>query len=290
MNIVDKLKWMRKQDQSPNDGSPGGNGSQPKASEQPNKPANPPAPEAQGDDGDFDEYGYRKASETPPKQEGKGDEKPQQDPAAKPPEKAADPGGVKTPSSTGYGEVDPPATPPATGDKPADKPADPPATPPAANDVKVDVTGLSTEVAEQVKTFVKTHDLNEAQAKALTDLRRAEIAAAAQVTNEAKAQAERQKANWNQEMRNDPEFGRANFKVNLDRVDKLLEEFCPELKNRLTESKGMLPPYIMKGLMRVAQSVYATSTYSGGQPPAGEKEETVEDKKASELQTLYPNF
>lgn len=291
MNLVEWMNWKRKLDQAPSEGSPGGNGSEPKAGSQPPQSANPPAPQTEGDGGDFDEFGYRKTPAAAANQAGKADQKPQQDPPTKPAATPPADGGVKGPSSTGYNDVDP-ETPPAAAAKPPES-TPPTETPPApADEVKVDVTGLSPEVAKEVQTFAKTHKLSAEQAKALADLRRAEVAGHEQAVNEAKAAAERQKANWNQELRNDPEFGRTNFKANVDRVDKLLEEFCPELKNRLTESKGMLPPYIMKGLMRVAQNVYSTANFTGGQPPVGDKEDKASpaDKRAAELQEMYPNF
>lgn len=236
----------------------GGGGTPPadKSKEQSTPPTDPAASEGEGD---FDDYGY-------PIVKDEGD--PPKEAAGKPksePPKADDK--IENPA-TGYG-VEPPKvddpTPPVT------PPATPPADPPTVDlGFEVNDDGIPKEESAKLKEFLKKHGASKELAQALLDQRKSELQSAeasrVQAEQEAKAQKSRVEAQWHKELKDDPTFGGEKFAHNILRAEKVVEEFMPDLKKRLTETKAMLPPYVMRGLANVGNHLYETPSLVQGDP------------------------
>lgn len=171
----------------------------------------------------------------------------------KPPEPAPPPEPVKVEKpATGYG-TKPPENPPA---------APPPQTPePVADEFDPALEGLAKEEAGRIKEFAKKNTLTVAQVKAFADVRKIELkndqAALAKAQEDAKNQTLRIRASWDKELRDDPDFGRDNLEKNLGNAERVLEDFMPQTKKILTERGGMLPPYVMRDLAKMAEKLYS---------------------------------
>src|SRR5690606_22788749 len=64
-----------------------------------------------------------------------------------------------------------------------------------------------------------------------------------------------QRESWVNELKTDASFGGENFTKNVDKVEKVLAKYMPETKKMLTERKGMLPPTLMKDLLKIANAL-----------------------------------
>jgi len=80
------------------------------------------------------------------------------------------------------------------------------------------------------------------------------------------AQVKAQRDSWKKELTTDTEFGGENFDKNVDRVEKVLEKFMPDTKKVLTERGTMLPPYIMRDLLKVSKALNPTTKLVNGDP------------------------
>lgn len=160
---------------------------------------------------------------------------------------AADP----APGKSGYGEEPPAADPakPAEAAKPADEPK---------LDYELDVNGIPEKDAKYVKDFAIKHKVPKEVAQALVEERRE--AAREYAAHQAKLvqQQKEQKIAWHKELKEDKDFGGANFAHNVKQAERVIEEFMPNIKNKLTESGAMLPPYIMRDLASLAKTLYGT--------------------------------
>lgn len=244
------------------DTSVGGYGAPANATPVPPPPAqqqaNPAPAQAPGNDDNLDDFGYEKsklAEGTPAA------------PAAQ--TQAAD---AKTKTQTvapatepvaGYGRDPVIATPPAT-------------TPPAAAEpikleYELDVKDLAPEETEKFKKIAFDHKLSKEVAQALVDMRKQENqniqAELIKLKTDNENKIAQQKAGWHNELVTDPKFGGENYLHNLARVDKVLTTLMPDTKKVLTERKSMLPPYVMRDLLTVYNSLYSTDEFVGGQPP-----------------------
>ncbi|MFM6930412.1 MAG: hypothetical protein ACKOX6_18255, partial [Bdellovibrio sp.] len=94
--------------------------------------------------------------------------------------------------------------------------------------------------------------------------------------NAAKIAAQEIKANWHKELKNDPKFGGENFARNVHKVDKLLNEFAPEMKKNLTERKAMLPPIVMRDMLRIAEAIYSTEPLVHGDSKSPSKPDSAD--------------
>lgn len=94
-----------------------------------------------------------------------------------------------------------------------------------------------------------------------------------------------EKAKWYKELKDDPVFGGGKFELNVVRADKILDQYIPELKKRLTDAKGMLPPDLMRGLARIADDLYPDDKLVQGDPPPveGKDGKGGKDEKADPL-------
>lgn len=237
-------------------------------SENPNPPANPAVPKAEGNNDNLDELGYEKTPADPKTPEGK--EKSEVDPKAK--AAAAEPKKVENPG-TGYGDEPPKVEelPPVVKEEPKGEP----------DEIDKAVGELPKEDAAKVKDFAKKYALTPEQIKAYGDLRRSELKEAAATFERRKQEIENEKvkirATWHNELKQDKDFGGENFAKSIDQAEKVLEEFMPNTKKHLTEHKTMLPPYVMRDLAKLGIHLYSsTENLVHGDPtvPVESKEKT----------------
>ncbi len=271
-NLLKKPRLDKVSDGSPAGGMPPVPPVIPKPPEQ-QPPAETPAP-AEGKGSEFDDFGYPKAApaEAPPKEGEKPKEgDPQPKAAAKEPEEVAEPG-------TGYGDKAPKvedAVPPVI-----------PAVPPQApDDIDKALEGVPKEDALEIKAFAVEHKLTPEVAKAWGDKVKAAVAQnAVEVANMeriAEQQKSQQRHSWYNELKNDKDFGGANFDRNRLQAEKVLQEFMPSTKKELTARGSMLPPYVMRDLAKMGDHLYATERLTQGDPivpvvPENKKDEALE--------------
>lgn len=226
-----------------------------------NEPKTEQAP-AQGDTGSqaegdqFDDFGYPITKEEGDKKpEGSGDKKsevPKEEPTK-----------IENPS-TGYGDE-----PPKIEDAPPEKKEDP-----KKDDIdlgfEVNAEGVPAEELSKLKSFLKKHNASKELAQELIDQRKQEIASikAEQeaAEKEMKLERDRTRVAWHKELKDDPNFGGDKFGFNVLRAEKVVEEFMPNTKKRLTETKAMLPPYVMRDLVKLADHLYSTEKLVQGDP------------------------
>jgi hypothetical protein len=163
---------------------------------------------------------------------------------------------IKDPA-TGYSTEEPPA--PKEVPIVKEEKKDPPADDPLAIEEPGDL--LEDEIKE-LKAFATEKKLNKEAFKSLVDFKKAEVKKAQEFVNnqqkEAAALAAKTRHDWHKELKADPTFGGNNFEHSLKDVEKILKDHLPNVKNKLTESKGILPPYIMKDLAALAKHIYGT--------------------------------
>jgi hypothetical protein len=129
--------------------------------------------------------------------------------------------------------------------------------PPADAEPKVEFNseGLNDDGKKVVEAFAKTHKLTKEVTQAFADQLKLQVKSIADIqTAQAQAAADNKKAvqaGWEDELKNDKDFGGENFKANIKRVDTVLEKLFPHTKNLLTTNKSMLPPSIMKDFLTV---------------------------------------
>jgi len=236
-----------------------------------NPPSNGPIEPAQGGNEQYDDLGYLIQPEdrepsTPPA--------PPVAPAAVVPPVTPPTPPAQAPSEksvTGYGEdpsaVAPPVTPPPVV----------PVVPPKTIEQMNDEEKAKHLVTETIKDLSDVYDKDKITAYALKHKMSPEALAdyvqmAKNDEAEHKQQVEKtqreQRANWYKELKSDPEFGGTNFDTNIHKVDTMMAMYMSDTKKVLTERGSMLPPYIMKDYLRVANLLNPTTKFEGGEPPA----------------------
>jgi hypothetical protein len=148
-------------------------------------------------------------------------------------------------------------------------------------EIELDIETLEEEDVADILEFIKTHDVSTEAAQALVDIKKKEIAAIVQYDADAATEAEnapkRIEAEWTKELKNDPDFGGAKFKESLHQSEKVINDFFPTMKKQLTERGGMLPPYIMKDLAKLANHLYSPGKLVQGDPTVPPKAEEEDD-------------
>lgn len=131
------------------------------------------------------------------------------------------------------------------------------------------VAPLSDADKKTVSEFAVAHKLTKEQVEAYVNLRKSEDAKAEE---NQKAQIVSTRNAWIKELKDDKDFGGANFDKNVDRVEKVLQNFLPNTKKVLTERGSVLPPYIMRDLLSLEKTLNPTTTLVGGGPKVELKE------------------
>ena len=240
--------------------------------------------EGSEDAGDTDDYGYGEIPEEAgdEKSEDKADDKPEQTETPKQDEKKP----VEK-SSTGYvdenGEPkseekpkeDPPKKeePPKTEEKPGEGEE-------LLKDVKFE--GVNDEDKKTLSDFIKTHKLPKEAAQAMVDLRKTESekikAFAAEHDKKMKDLEAEVKRGWIKELKEDKDFGGTNFAHSIKAAEKVMSEFLPNTKIKLTGADKMVPPYLMKDLAALHKKLYSNEKFdSNGNNPTPDSDDNNPD-------------
>ena len=210
------------------------------------KPAEPKA----------DDFGYTAAE---PKVEPAAE--PKVEPVAEPVAEPKTEPVVENPA-TGYDDknkVEPAAEPKA-------EPKTEPVTEPKTEDeIKKEFDGLLTDFSDKevILDFAIKQKLTKEQVEAYVSLRKEEDARLIAKFDNDKIEA---RSKWSNELKEDKDFGGDDFDKNINRVEKVLENFMPNTKKVLTDTKGMLPPYIMRDLLSLSKTLNPTISLVSGDP------------------------
>lgn len=169
---------------------------------------------------------------------------------------------------------------PATGYGDEPPKVEEPATPPVEEPIKTDLgfelklEGLPKAEAEKVIEFAKANELSEKAAQAFADFRKSQIKSAEEGVVAAKKAAEQERnrirSEWHKELKNDPKFGGEKFAYNIALAEKVVDQLMPHTKKMLTERGTMLPPYVMRDLVKIGEHFNPTQQLVQGDPPAPE--------------------
>lgn len=147
-----------------------------------------------------------------------------------------------------------------------------------------DTTGLIPSEVEDIKALAKEHNLPESAVKAIVEYRKDEVKKLNEFAEaqEKKRQEEVQqiRSQWHKELKSDPTFGGEKFAFNVKQTEKVIEDFMPGLKKELTERQNMLPPYLMRDLLKLANHLYSTPKLTQGEPVIEKKEAEDDDPLA----------
>lgn len=229
-----------------------------------------PAKAAPATEAPTDDFGYEEPGTPAPK----ADEPPKTDDNVDPP-KTDDEPAKKDGEKTGLGYDDEDEVTPPEEKKPEEKkPDDAP---------KTDEEKAQAEISEVVKSlgdgydkekvlaFAKEHKLTKDQVAAYVKMQ-TEADQAALKAHETKVKEQRKQ--WKEELRNDKDFAGEKgdqFDKNVLKVNQLLDKFGPNIKKKLTESKGMLPPYLMKDFLAMAKALNPKQDFVSGEAPVVEE-------------------
>lgn len=147
---------------------------------------------------------------------------------------------------------------PPEGDKlPTEETTEPP-----KGEALFDESGLSKDQIIGIKNFVAANKLSKEAAQEYVALAKGfkTQVEAYEKERAAKIQqaAQKQKANWFNELKQDKDFGGQNFDANLKKVDVVLDRFFPNTKKELTTNKSMLPPSVMRDLQSLHKALLGT--------------------------------
>lgn len=241
------------------------------------KPPNDPPPQDDGlgfynqskDDkgGEANPGGKKEGEATPPKDEKKDETKPED-------------------QVSGYG-----AEPPKDGAK-DEKPSEPPKQDPPKDEglgYELDLKEVEKSTAEALLKIAKEQKLSKEQAEAFVQFKKQEIKAQADADakyeEEYKAAQIKQKQDWYNELKNDADFGKDKFNHSVARVEKFISEMMPDTKKVLTERRSMLPPYVMKDILRTANKFYDNGKFVQGEQPAAAA--AAKEKEADDPLAFY---
>lgn len=126
------------------------------------------------------------------------------------------------------------------------------------------VEGLTEDKIKDIQKFAKDHKLTKEQAQGLVEKYKAEQALDIKAAEEYKTKEAEVFKKWENELKEDAEFGGKNFDQSVHGVNKLIREELPGLKNLLTTSGKRLPPSLMKDLNKVARKLYGETEFNLG--------------------------
>ena len=172
---------------------------------------------------------------------------------------------------------------PKAEDKPAEKDAD--------DYGIIDTEGLLPEEINSIRDFAKQHKVSKEIVKALVAQKQAEIKKLSDYSaNQEKLQetkVKEQRQGWYNELKDDPDFGGTNFSTNIKKAEQIIEEHLPNLKKKLTESGGMLPPYVMRDLAKLSDVLHSTENLVTGDPLKLVKDDDKDSKEENDPLAYY---
>lgn len=267
------LNLKREEKKDGNEGG-GGSGYESETGDNKKPPENSTGSEGKGSDDNLDEFGYAKEPEKSgdEKKAGEGNKESKQDPPAN--EKKIEPG-------TGYDADKEPEAPVAEEKKEDPKP---PEGEKKEGELELDVKDVPEADVKMIRDLAKAQKFTKEQAQALLEIRKGQLAQAAE--NEKKAlkaiEAERQETRrkWHQELKSDPAFGGEKgekFASSIKNAEKVWDELFPNSKKELTKRGSVLPPYLMRDLAKAHDLLYSNSKLELGDAPQPDPEKAEED-------------
>lgn len=137
--------------------------------------------------------------------------------------------------------------------------------------MQINGEGLEPAEIAKIVELAKAHKLGPEAAQVLADFRKNQITEGLKAFEEHKTQLENAKqqtiAKWHKELSDDPTFGGKNFGQNLKQVEKVLDQYFPATKKILTERGSVLPPYVMRDLAMIGDTLLATGKLATGEAP-----------------------
>lgn len=145
----------------------------------------------------------------------------------------------------------------------------------------LDLRDLDEPTVNIVTEFAAQHKLSKDAAQAMVQLRRDEAAAELQANKQAKeeflAKRTETREGWFKQLKTDADFGGEAIWHNMKKVDSLLDNHLPSVKNMLTKNGGVLPPDIMFDLFKISKLLGANEKFVGGSGESGKKEGDLKD-------------
>lgn len=138
--------------------------------------------------------------------------------------------------------------------------------------LELDLKGFKEEEVQHIREFAKANGLTKEQAQAMVDNQRADQDDLAKLREDRKAEEAKIYAKWEQELRDDPDFGGANYGHSVGAVNKFISEHLPSFGKALTAAGKRLPPIAMKEILKVSEKMYGESTFVEGSKTSTEKE------------------
>ena len=175
-------------------------------------------------------------------------------------------------NNTGYELDDKKVEPP-----PAEPPkADPP---PALTELDKKLEGLPKTLVDKTKAQIERinkKDLPDDKKKELIEEvigdRKQEFAESKaffeNAQKEQQTAVQRQRSAWRSELEKDPTFGGQNFKANVVKAQKVLDDVFPNTKKALTRDGTTLPPDVMRDMAALYDRLHKASNFVQGDPPA----------------------
>lgn len=190
------------------------------------------------------------------------------EPEVKPEDKPVKEPEVKDPS-TGYKKVEgEPEVKPEVKTVPEVKPGD--KTPEQILKEEIDTALGDLPDKETISAFAIEHKLTKDQVQAYVGLRKSEDAKFLQDNAD---RVKETREGWTNELKDDPDFGGENFDKNVDRVEKVYDEYMPNTKKALTGKGNVLPPYIMRDLLSLSKTLNPTTDLITGDASVPAKKE-----------------
>lgn len=116
---------------------------------------------------------------------------------------------------------------------------------------------------ESIETFVKDNKITKDQLKAYVEFEKKETQ---RILAEQKLNVENTRKQWKKELMEDKDFGGEFFDKNVKEVGKVFDKYMPETKKMLTERGSVVPPYIMKDLLKISKAMNPKEPLVNGQP------------------------
>ena len=133
---------------------------------------------------------------------------------------------------------------------------------------------------ESVSKFALDNKMNKEQIEAYVKFVNAEDQ---QLKKDQESQLLNTRIEWQDELRDDKEFGGEFFAKNVHDVEKVIDNHMPDTKKVLTDRGSMMPPYIMKDLFRISKLLNPKTTLVNGESSKVEPKE----KEGEFLDTMY---
>lgn len=145
-------------------------------------------------------------------------------------------------------------------------------TPPAEEDYTVEVEGVKPEEVKDIVDLAKNNKLNKEQATELVKFYKAQQDKIATEDAAYDAKVKETYANWAKELKEDKEFGGANFLTNVNNVNTVLGTHFPSFAKSLKDRGARLSPDMMREMNKVYHLLHGEKPLVTGDTATASKE------------------